>query len=313
MIPVLKDSSYPMERSHFSLETASLVYTLSVIKYGFDTPHDYNDHELYCGGFTRQWKINNGKCGICGDPWDMKPPRPHEAGGKYAKGVIVRHYKEGSLIKIRVELTANHRGYFEFRLCPNNRPKKIGTQECLDKYVLSRASQKDELKETRYYPELGNKIFEIKYLLPIGLTCTQCILQWRYIAGNNWGTCVNGTGAVGCGPQEEFRACADVAIVNANGLTNDTSFEDERDNEIPVGDTINTKKSSDENVNLFMLMLLIIICTFTAVVILLSLVYLYYYQAKDRVKQLLKKKQQPLRPPRKKKYLNDDHHTNNEV
>nr|CAD7461263.1 unnamed protein product [Timema tahoe] len=161
-------------------------------------------------------------------------PRPHEAGGKYAKGVIVRHYKEGSLIKIRVELTANHRGYFEFRLCPNNRPKKIGTQECLDKYVLSRASQKDELKETRYYPELGNKIFEIKYLLPIGLTCTQCILQWRYIAGNNWGTCVNGTGAVGCGPQEEFRACADVAIVNASGLTNDTSFEDERDNEIPT-------------------------------------------------------------------------------
>nr|CAD7414127.1 unnamed protein product [Timema poppensis] len=29
-------------------------------KYGFDTPHDYNDHELYCGGFTRQWKNNNG-------------------------------------------------------------------------------------------------------------------------------------------------------------------------------------------------------------------------------------------------------------
>lgn len=38
------------------------------------------------------------------------------------------------------------------------------------------------------------------------------MLQWRYIAGNNWGMCEDGTGAVGCGPQEEFRACADINI-----------------------------------------------------------------------------------------------------
>jgi len=42
----------------------------SMWRYGFDTPHDYNDHECYCGGFTRQWQRNKGKCGICGDPWD---------------------------------------------------------------------------------------------------------------------------------------------------------------------------------------------------------------------------------------------------
>ena len=33
------------------------------------------------------------------------------------------------------------------------------------------------------------------------LSCDQCILQWTYTAGNNWGNCPNGTGAVGCGPQ----------------------------------------------------------------------------------------------------------------
>lgn len=38
------------------------------------------------------------------------------------------------------------------------------------------------------------------------------MLQWRYIAGNNWGMCPDGTGAVGCGAQEEFRACADINI-----------------------------------------------------------------------------------------------------
>jgi len=37
-------------------------------------------------------------------------------------------------------------------------------------------------------------------------------LQWKYIAGNNWGICADGNGAVGCGEQEEFRACSDVAI-----------------------------------------------------------------------------------------------------
>lgn len=32
------------------------------------------------------------------------------------------------------------------------------------------------------------------------------------MAGNNWGICADGNGAVGCGEQEEFRACSDVAI-----------------------------------------------------------------------------------------------------
>jgi hypothetical protein len=74
----------------------------------------------------------------------------------------VRRYKKDSGITIRVELTANHRGYFEFRLCPNNDPKRVGTQACLDKYVLRRtkfAGASDEQNhETRYYPAAGNKV-----------------------------------------------------------------------------------------------------------------------------------------------------------
>jgi len=83
----------------------------SAWRYGFQTPPDYNDHELYCGGFTRQWKRNNGKCGECGDPFDMAQPRPHENGGPWGQGVIVRSYLPGSDINIRVELTASHMGY----------------------------------------------------------------------------------------------------------------------------------------------------------------------------------------------------------
>lgn len=35
----------------------------SAWRYGFDTPPNYNDHELYCGGYNTQWAKNNGKCG----------------------------------------------------------------------------------------------------------------------------------------------------------------------------------------------------------------------------------------------------------
>lgn len=30
--------------------------------------------------------------------------------------------------------------------------------------------------------------------------------------GNNWGICPDGSGQVGCGNQEQFRGCADVAV-----------------------------------------------------------------------------------------------------
>ena len=39
-------------------------------RYGFNNPPHFNDHEIYCGGFTRQWQTNQGRCGVCGDPYD---------------------------------------------------------------------------------------------------------------------------------------------------------------------------------------------------------------------------------------------------
>ncbi|XP_075147104.1 uncharacterized protein LOC142221309 [Haematobia irritans] len=184
----------------------------SAWRYGFSTPPDYNDHELYCGGFTRQWKRNGGKCGECGDAWDMPEPRPHEHGGQWGQGVIVRRYAPGSEMTIRVELTASHMGYFEFRLCPEAKAK----QDCLDRNVLpiltgSPAQPSPGDLDTRFYPRNGSRIYEIKAQLP-EMTCNQCVLQWRYVAGNNWGICPDGNGAVGCGEQEEFRSCADISL-----------------------------------------------------------------------------------------------------
>lgn len=186
----------------------------SAWRFGFQTPPDYNDHELYCGGLTRQWKINGGRCGECGDAWDIPEPRPHEYGGQWGQGLVVRSYTPGSKITIRVELTASHMGYFEFRVCPN----KSAKQSCLDENVLqvlngspSRPNLTD--LKTRFYPRNGSCVYEMQALLP-DFTCDQCVLQWRYVAGNNWGMCTDGNGAVGCGPQEEFRSCSDIAIIS---------------------------------------------------------------------------------------------------
>lgn len=116
-------------------------------------------------------------------------PRAHEAGGTYGNGVIVRRYRTNSLIPVRVQLTANHFGYFEFRVCPMTYQGKEVDQECLDKNLLL-----DENGNSKYYPGAGNRDFEVYLQLPEDLTCIQCVFQWRYVAGNNWGECGNGTG-----------------------------------------------------------------------------------------------------------------------
>lgn len=82
------------------------------------------------------WQQNQGKCGVCGDAYHLNQPRPHEAGGEFANGIITRHYTVGEKIQVEIELTANHYGRFEIYLCPNNDPSRVTTQECFDSWVI---------------------------------------------------------------------------------------------------------------------------------------------------------------------------------
>merc|ERR1711884_492951 len=111
----------------------------SAWRFGFNTPTNYDDDQMYCGSYSRHHITNGGKCGICGDPWDVPLPRPHEAGGRYATGTIVKDYKAGQTVDIKVMVTTNHWGTFEFRLCPVNDKNKAATHECLDQHVLQLA------------------------------------------------------------------------------------------------------------------------------------------------------------------------------
>jgi len=186
-------------------------------RYGFPNPVNYNDNELYCGGFAVQWNQNNGKCGVCGDNYKDTVPRAHETGGKYGLNIISKRYVMGQTIDIEIDISANHWGHFELKLCPTNSEDEIATQECFDRNPLVLA---DNPRSHQFYVPLDSpKItkFNYKVNLPFGITCSRCVMQWTYYTGNTWGQCANGTEAMGCGAQEMFRNCADVQIFSVVG------------------------------------------------------------------------------------------------
>jgi len=175
----------------------------------FNPVANYDDTQLFCGGFQHQYEVNGGKCGICGDPYEEPQPRKHEGGGLYGRGIITGEYQSGSVIDVQVEITASHLGYFEFRLCPQNNPLVPATQECLDQYLLPLA---DGSGYRHPVPNFNKGMHNIRLRLPQNLTCRQCVLQWHYNTGNSHGQCENGSWEMGCGNQETFRGCADISI-----------------------------------------------------------------------------------------------------
>ncbi|KAK2706800.1 uncharacterized protein LOC136029395 isoform X1 [Artemia franciscana] len=181
----------------------------SMWRAGFTTPANYNDMAQFCGGFYHQWEINGGKCGECGDAWDLPQPRPNEEGGTYGTGTIGQNYTMNEVITIQVNLTASHMGYFEFRICKRNAVDELTTQECLDHHLLEMA---DGTGTQYMIPTFDAMTHFIDVKLPQNLTCEYCTLQWHYYTGNSWGECEDGTTGMGCGPQETFRNCADIGI-----------------------------------------------------------------------------------------------------
>jgi len=171
-------------------------------------PINYDDNQLFCGGADVQHGKNGGRCGECGDSWDLPRPRDNEHGGKYGRGIIVKNYTCGEIMQTDVEITASHMGQMTFSLCDAVTRE---TKECFDTYPLQMAEGGTTYpvgsNTGHYYPRVK---------LPEGVTCEHCVLQWTYTAGNNWGVCEDGTGRLGCGPQETFRGCADIGIYKPN-------------------------------------------------------------------------------------------------
>lgn len=117
------------------------------------------------------------------DPYDQNP-RDHDSGGInwlfmtrfnllmwiealtkgiYATGLIGRSYQEGQDINVTIDITANHFGYFEFKLCKNDEFMKKVTQECFDENLLVIKNNNEELTITNGLNQEENKF---KYFLP---------------------------------------------------------------------------------------------------------------------------------------------------
>ena len=69
----------------------------SMWRFGYGTPINYSDNEVFCGGVGIQFKKNKGKCGVCGDDWSKKRPRDNENGGVWGTGTIGRTYMQGQV------------------------------------------------------------------------------------------------------------------------------------------------------------------------------------------------------------------------
>ena len=146
-----------------------------------------------------QWNQNGGKCGLCGD--NYLGPRDNEAGGKYANGIITGKYSMNSIIPVRIHITANHKGWVEFRLCEHNNPLTNITEECLNRNLLADKEGVSRFK----IPQEVAKHYLYNLAIPDGLRCRACVLQWKYNTGNSWGKDPGQTtGCVGKSRQSYF-------------------------------------------------------------------------------------------------------------
>lgn len=221
----------------------------SLWRHGFGGQENYNDNGLNCGGMKRQWTQNGGKCGICGDAYDLPPPRPNEDGGVYGRGIIMRTYRSGDVIDAIVNLTANHLGWIEFRLCPHDKNDQTVTQECLDKTVLRIMRNSISKKSTNRLYVGKSHLITMKIKLPHNLSCRKCVLQWKYNAGNSWGCDDTGCG-IGFGQQEQFYNCADISILQNVKIIQRDSSEESSEESTPTRSKASkedTSESSDDD------------------------------------------------------------------
>lgn len=149
--------------------------------------------------------------GLCGDPvqtrtlpedWRQQPhllPTPPQA-----------TYKAGQIVKFKIMVHAEHFGFYTFRICDTGLDgatlgSRAEGEACLNKWVLQRAPPDDDDTEElpideknpdRWYVPYGKgkeevvhgrgkaPVWTVRYIIPEGLSCRSCTLQWTWITGN---------------------------------------------------------------------------------------------------------------------------------
>lgn len=157
-----------------------------------DTPKNYDEMAMNAGGisimYPRYPNPDPKLYGVCGDPWNVYP-QPHAAGGVHDRGVR-KMYTQGQNITLQVNVTAYHRGHFDFQLC-DHYPE---TEDCFRTFVSNFSIEG--------FREGGAPTFWIHAPLPRNLTCDHCVLRWYWTTNNSPGL-----------PPETFLNCADISIL----------------------------------------------------------------------------------------------------
>jgi hypothetical protein len=73
-------------------------------------------------------------------------------------GIIGKSYLEAEIINVTIDITANHNGYFEFRLCKNDEKMKKVAQNCFDKNLLIVTDNNEKDAQKISDPSLNSKI-----------------------------------------------------------------------------------------------------------------------------------------------------------
>ncbi|KAF0700646.1 Aste57867_8824 [Aphanomyces stellatus] len=169
-------------------------------------PIDYSDNGLNAGGVAA---TSNGDHGVCGDPFKDPAPRAHESGGFYGlypnvtTRAVAACYAPGQTLNLTVQVTANHKGDFDFGVCKLNKASDVESEACFQPLAQPSGALLWPVPD-------GNLFFNMQYVLPKDLVCdtlgSHCVLRWHYAGGNNWGASYWG--------QEHFWNCADIYISN---------------------------------------------------------------------------------------------------
>ncbi|XP_037045250.1 uncharacterized protein LOC119080785 [Bradysia coprophila] len=140
--------------------------------WGAQQPFWWDDTGVWCGNVQQDQQYST--CGRCGDA----PGNSHAAqGGRYDKGIVTGTYNAGQIVDVTVEFTANHRGHFEFDLCP----QVTETNTCFQSLNIVGGGR--EIRNGNRMCSGGdhqNGPVVARVQLPAGVRCTRCTLRWTY-------------------------------------------------------------------------------------------------------------------------------------
>ncbi|MGZ8545898.1 MAG: lytic polysaccharide monooxygenase [Sulfuricurvum sp.] len=155
-----------------------------------DEPKNYDQMAMNAGGTWRMYPNYPNPVpryyGVCGDY--AFEEQKHAAGGIHDRGVR-KTYCSGQPIEVKVNITAYHKGSFDFQLCPHY-PE---TEDCFKTFHTH------SIEGTA--SEGGQPSYSIRMSLPEGITCERCVFRWFWTTNNSPGL-----------PPELFINCADIRI-----------------------------------------------------------------------------------------------------